>query len=176
MALSLGTSAPDFSLPAIDGKTYSLGDFQDRKALLVMFICNHCPYVKAYIGRLIELQADYASKGVAFVAINSNETKNYPEDRFEKMVEWAREKRFNFPYLRDETQEVARAYEATHTPHLFLFDEDRKLVYTGTVDDNYQDPKRVKRRYLKEAMEQVLARQKVAQAATHAIGCTIKWR
>src|SRR2546427_9593188 len=109
------TVAPDFSLKGTDDKTYSLASFKDAKALVVVFSCNHCPYVKAYEGRMIAIQRDYASKGVRFVAINSNDDKGYPEDSFENMVRRAKEKGFNFPYLRDDTQQVAKAYGATHT-------------------------------------------------------------
>jgi alkyl hydroperoxide reductase subunit AhpC len=121
------------------------------------------------------MQRDYQDRGVQFVAINSNEDVNYPEDSFESMVERAKAKRYNFPYLRDAIQGVAKAYGATHTPQLFVFDKDRKLRYTGKIDDNWQNPGAVKRQYLREALDALLQGGAPAEAQTHAIGCTIKW-
>ncbi len=169
-------NAPDFSLIGTDGKQYSLATFKDAKALVVVFSCNHCPYVQAYEDRLIELQKDYASQGVRLVAINSNDDLNYPEDSFDAMLTRATEKGFNFPYLRDDSQGVAKAYGATHTPHLFVFGPDRALAYTGKIDDDWQDPKAVKRRFLREALDAVLLGKPVPEPQTHAIGCTIKWK
>ncbi len=174
-SLKLGDAAPAFSLPGVDGKTYRLEDFSSAKALCVIFMCNHCPYVKATIDRIIALQRDYAGKAAQVVGINSNETVNHPEDSFEQMIRWAKEKAFNFPYLRDDTQAVARAYGAERTPHIFVFDQSRKLRYTGAIDDNTQDPTKVKRRYLREAIDALLANQPVKEAETHAIGCSVKW-
>ncbi len=173
--MRLSEKAPEFSLPATDGKTYRLENFSSAKALCVIFMCNHCPYVKATIDRIIALQRDYAGKGAQVVGINSNETVNHPEDSVEHMIRWAKEKSFNFPYLRDETQAVARAYGAERTPHIFLFDQQRALRYTGAVDDNTQDPAKVTRRYLREAIDALLAHQPVQEAETHAIGCSVKW-
>lgn len=170
------TAAPDFSLKGTDGKTHSLADFKDAKALVVVFSCNHCPYVKAYEGRMIALQKDFAAKGVRFVAINSNDDKGYPDDSFENMVKRAKEKGFNFPYLRDDTQQVAKAYGATHTPHLFVFGPDRHLAYTGKIDDNWENPSGVKKQYLREALDAIVSGEAPPLAETHAIGCTIKWR
>jgi peroxiredoxin len=143
--LSIGSKAPGFSLPGVDGQEYSLDSFADKKIIVVIFSCNHCPYVQAYEDRMIAIQRDYEDKGVALVAINSNETKNYPTDSFEHMVERVKEKEFNFPYLRDEIQEIADAYGAERTPHLFVFNENRELTYTGAIDDNWKEPDKVKR-------------------------------
>lgn len=176
MPLAIGTTAPDFELPGVDGKNHSLKELADKKAVIVIFSCNHCPYVQAYEERIIEIQKDYAAKGVQVIAINSNEDVNYPEDSFENMKKRAQEKKFNFLYLRDQTQQIARAYGATHTPHIFLFDQERKLRYTGKIDDNWQEPGKVKKRYLREALDAVLNGQTPPEAETHAIGCTIKWR
>lgn len=173
--MELGERAPEFSLPGVDGKTYSLSGFRDKPVLCVIFMCNHCPYVKATIDRMIALQQTYAARGVQLVGINANETMNYPEDNVPHMKQWAKEKRFNFPYLRDETQAVARAYGAERTPHIFLFDRERTLRYTGALDDHVQDPIKVKRRYLQEAIDALLANQSVRETQTHAMGCTIKW-
>lgn len=174
--MQLGEQAKDFSLKGVDGKTYSLASFAHAKALVVVFSCNHCPYVKAVEDRLIDIQRDYAAKGAALVAINANDAVNYPEDSFDKMVARAQEKGFNFPYLRDDTQETARAYAATHTPHLFVFDGARKLAYTGKIDDNWQDAAAVKQRHLRDALDDLLAGRGVRVPETHAIGCTIKWK
>jgi peroxiredoxin len=174
--MKLGDSAPEFSLKGVDGGTTSLSSLKDAKALVVIFSCNHCPYVMAYEDRVIALQKDYASKGVRFVAINSNDAVNYPDDSFENMVKRAREKGFNFPYLCDDSQKAAKAYGATHTPHLFVFDGGRKLAYTGKIDDNWQDAGAVKSRFLKDALDDILAGKNPRVPETHAIGCTIKWR
>ena len=170
-----GDPAPDFSLPCVDGKTYHLQSFAEKPVLVVLFSCNHCPYVQAYEDRLIEIQRDYGDRGVQLVAINSNDDVDYPEDSFENMVKRAKLKGYNFPYLRDASQQVARGYGATHTPHLFVFDRHRRLRYTGKIDDNWQRPDVVTRRYLREALEAVLRDGEPAEPATHAIGCTIKW-
>ncbi|MBI5202788.1 MAG: thioredoxin family protein [Elusimicrobia bacterium] len=169
-------TAPDFSLPGVDGKTYALASFKDAKALVVVFSCNHCPYVQAYEGRMIELQKDYAARGVRLVAINSNDAVNYPDDSFDAMKARAEELGFNFPYLHDESQQAAKAYGATHTPHLFVFGPDRRLAYTGKIDDNWQEPAKVTKRFLRDALEDLLAGKPVREPETHAIGCTIKWK
>jgi len=174
--MQLKDPAPDFSLKAVDGKTYSLKDFSQAKALVVIFSCNHCPYVVAYEDRMIAVQKDYAAKGVRLAVINSNDAANYPEDSFPAMVQRAKEKGFNFPYLIDETQAVAKAYGATNTPHLFVFDANRKLAYTGKIDDNWQDAAAVKRHYLREALDRLVAGLPPQDGFTHAIGCTIKWK
>ncbi len=175
--LSIGSIVPSFSnLPGIDGKPYSLTDFNAEKVLVVVFSCNHCPYVHAYEDRMIAFAEEYASKGVRLVAINSNETVNYPEDRFEEMAKRGREKGFTFPYIRDEDQRVADAFGASHTPEFFVFDHERRLRYHGKMDDNYQNPAAVKHHYVKDAVDALLAGKLVKEAETHSIGCTIKWR
>jgi peroxiredoxin len=173
--LKLGDRAPDFSLPGVDGKTYSLAGFAAKPALVVIFSCNHCPYVQAYEDRLIAIQRDYEDRGVQLVAINSNDDRNYPEDHFDNMVVRARQKGFNFPYLRDASQAVARSYRATHTPQLFVFDGQRRLAYIGRIDDNWERPKAAKIHYLRDAIEAILQGSAPAVPTTHAIGCTIKW-
>lgn len=173
--LVIGSKCPHFNLPATDGKNYSLDSFSDKKLLVVIFSCNHCPYVQAYEDRIIEIQNDYKDV-LSIVAISSNETVNYPEDSFEKMKERAEQKGFNFPYLFDETQDVAKEFGATHTPEIFLFDEDRKLAFHGKIDDNWQDPKNVKSKYLRNAIEELIAGKKVSVPETFTIGCTIKWK
>jgi len=175
MRLPLGEKAPDFSLPGVDGRTYSLQSFSDKPVLAVMFTCNHCPYVQAYEDRLIAVQRDFADRGVQLVAINANETQNYPEDDFPKMVQRAKMKNYNFPYLRDEDQSVAEAYGAHYTPEIFLLDRERRLRYTGRIDDNWQNPKAARSHDLRSAVEALLDGRAVSQPETHAIGCTIKW-
>jgi redoxin len=126
-------------------------------------------------GGWTDLQRDYQARGVQLVAINSNDDKNYPQDSFEEMVKRHKAKGYNFPYLRDGSQQVAKTYGATHTPHLFVFNQDRRLAYTGKIDDNWQNPGAVQRRYLREALDALLKGATPAKAQTHAIGCTIKW-
>ncbi len=166
----------DFDLPGTDGRNHSLSELKDKKALILIFSCNHCPYVQAYEDRVIDIQRDYASKGAQVVAINSNETSNHPDDSFENMVRRAKEKNFNFLYLRDESQSAARAFGATHTPHIFVFDQQGDLRYTGKIDDNWQEPSKVAKRYLRDALDAILSGNPVAEPETFAIGCTIKWK
>ncbi|MGB5529500.1 MAG: thioredoxin family protein, partial [Ignavibacteriaceae bacterium] len=164
--LKIGSPAPDFNLLGTDGKKYSLGSFSDKKALIVIFSCNHCPYVHAYEDRIKQLQKDYQNKGIEVVAINSNDDVNYPDDSFENMKKRAAEQKFNFLYLRDEDQLVARAYDATHTPEIFLFDKEKKLAFHGKIDDNWQEPDRVQNRYLKNALDELLASKEISVPET----------
>lgn len=172
----LGKSAPKFSLPGIDGKTYALEQFKGKQALVVMFICRHCPYVVAVQDRLAELAREYQAKGIQFVGINSNDTDQYPEDSPENMQRQATEVGFTFPYLIDETQEVARAYDAVCTPDIFVFDRNLKLAYRGRIDDNWKDPKKVTKRDLRDALEALLKEQPVSGDQIPSMGCSIKWR
>lgn len=174
--MALGTPAPAFSLPGVDGKTYSLESFADAKVLVVVFTCNHCPYAKAVEDRLVQLQRDYLERGVRLVAINPNDERAYPDDSFEKMKERAQSKGFNFPYLRDESQSVARAYDAACTPDIFVFDQSRKLVYNGRLDDSWQDPSKVTRTDLRQAIDAALAGNPVDFEAVPSMGCSIKWK
>lgn len=177
MSMAIGTKAPPFSLAATDGKTYSLDDFAGAKALVVVFTCNHCPYAKASEDRLIRLQADYRDRGVQLVAINPNDDRGYPEDSFEEMKKRAKDKAFTFPYLRDESQEVARAYDAACTPDVFVFGPDRGLVYNGRIDDDWKDEARVTRRDLRDVLDAVLAgRAPSLPEVVPSMGCSIKWR
>lgn len=178
MAFTLqpGQKAPDFSLPGVDGKTYSLASFPDAKVLIVVFSCNHCPYVIGSEERMKKLMADYGPRGVRMIAINSNETQNHPGDSFEHMKQRARERQLNFPYLRDESQDVARAYGALRTPHYFVFDEQRKLRYTGRMDDNPRNPGQETTHELRDALDALLAGKEPPLTMTNPIGCNVKWK
>ena len=173
--LPLGDSAPDFSLPATDGKTYSLEDFQDAKVLVIAFTCNHCPYVINSEERVLEFTRNYQPRGVAYVAINSNSANTYADDSFEHMKQRARERGFDFPYLRDESQDVAVAYGALRTPHFYVFDENRKLRYTGRMDDNPRNPGQETTHELRDAVDALLANREVEVPLTNPIGCNVKW-
>ena len=172
--LPLGQKAPDFSLPGVDGETHTLASFKDKPVLVVAFWCNHCPYVQAWEDRTVATQRDYAAKGVQFVAIGSNETAGYPEDDLPHMVERAKAKGYNFPYLRDETQEVAEAYGGVCTPDFFVFDASRRLRYRGKLDDS-RDPKAVKKQHLREALDALLAGKDPPAPFVPPVGCSIKW-
>jgi len=174
--LQIGQQAPDFKLPGVDGKQYSLANFKDAKFLVVVFSCNHCPYVVGSEARILRFAADYAPRGVKMVAINSNETENHPMDSFELMITRAKEKNFPFPYLRDEPQEVALAYGALRTPHFYVFDADRKLRYTGRMDDNPKVEANAKTHELRDAMDALLAGKKPPIEQTNPLGCNVKWK
>ena len=173
--LEIGSSAAGFSLPATDGKIYSLDAFNDKKLLLVIFSCNHCPYVQAYEERIKQIQSDFIYD-LKIAAISSNDANNYPEDSFEEMKKRSEQKQFNFPYLYDESQEIAKRYGATHTPEIFLFNENRELIFHGKIDDNWQDVNSVKSKYLRNAIEEYLAGKPISVPETFTIGCTIKWK
>jgi peroxiredoxin len=174
--MAVGTAAPAFELPGVDGETYSLASFADAPVLVVVFTCNHCPYAKAVEDRLVQLQRDYHDRGVRLVAINPNDERAYPDDSFAAMKARARDKGFNFPYLRDESQAVARAYDAACTPDIFVFDSGRKLVYNGRLDDSWQDAAKVQRRDLRAAIDAALAGRAVDFEPVASMGCSIKWK
>ncbi len=172
----LGKSAPNFKLTGIDDKTYSLDNFKGKPALVVMFICRHCPYVIATQDRIAALAREYTAKGVQFVGINSNDTDQYPEDSPENMQLQAKEAGFDFPYLIDATQEVGRAYDAVCTPDIFVFDKSLKLAYRGRIDDNWKNPNNIRRHDLQDALDALLANQPVSADQIPSMGCSIKWR
>lgn len=175
--LPLGTSAPDFSLPATDGKQYSLSSFKASKLLLVMFICNHCPFVKHVRQQLLALARDYQSRGVALVAISSNDIQAYPADNMENMKQETLTFGFSFPYLLDETQAVAMAYDAACTPDFFLFDAERRLVYRGRLDASRPGSDiPVTGSELRNALDAALAAQPVSAEQLPSVGCNIKWK
>lgn len=172
----LGTPAYDFSLLDVSGREFQLADFAEAKVLVIIFMCNHCPYVKACAERLVNLQKDFLNRDVQFVAINSNDSTDYPEDSFEAMQEFVKEYHLNFPYLHDERQRVAKMYRAMCTPDIFVYDAQRKLQYHGRIDDNWKDPSRVKRQDLREAIEVMLFEGRVAEVQYPSMGCSIKWK
>jgi peroxiredoxin len=174
-SLDIGAQAPPFSLKGVDDKMHGLADYADKKAVVVIVSCNHCPTVVQYEDRMVQLQRDYAGKGVQVIVINGNETDGHPTDAFPHMVQRAKEKGFNFPYLRDDTQDVVRALGAVRTPEVFLFGPDRTLRYHGRIDDNADEPKKVKRHDLREALDEVLAGKPVSVPNTRSVGCTVKW-
>ena len=173
--LELGAKAPNFSLPATDGKTYGLSDFDDADTLVVFFTCNHCPYVLGSDELTRQTALKYADKGVKFVAINSNSKNTYPEDDFDHMVARMAEKKFPRVYLYDESQEVALAYGALRTPHFYVFDRERKLVYTGRGVDSPKDPSKMTVNDLDRALEEHVAGKPVSTPLTNPIGCNVKW-
>lgn len=176
--LPLGTSAPDFTLPdTISGKIVSLNDIKSSTATLIMFICNHCPYVKHINKELVRLYTDYSPKGVSFVAISPNDITAYPEDSPERMKEVANEIGYKFPYLYDESQSTAKAYQAACTPDFYIFDKDMKLVYRGQLDDSRPgNEKPVTGRDIRNALDNILNGLPVNQKQIPSIGCSIKWK
>jgi peroxiredoxin len=175
--LPLGTTAPDFRLPDTSGKTVSPADFKDATALLVIFMCNHCPYVVHIRAGLAQLARDYAPKRVAIVGINSNDVKNYPADSPAKMKDEVNAAGYIFPYLYDETQSVAKAYRAACTPDIYLFDKNRKLVYRGQFDASRPgNGIPVTGKDLRAALDAVLAGKPVSPNQKSGIGCNIKWK
>jgi len=175
--LSLGTPAPDFSLPDTEGNTVSLGDFADAPALLVIFMCNHCPFVKHVADGLARLAKEYQERGVAVVGINSNDVETFPDDAPEKMAEEVKLRGYTFPYLYDETQEVAKAYRAACTPDFYVFDGWQKLVYRGQMDSSRpQSGVEVTGKDLRAALGAVLAGRPVPEDQKPSIGCNIKWK
>jgi len=174
----IGTEAPSFSLiEVVSGKTYSLDELKSNIATVIMFICNHCPYVKHINHKLVEISDYYIGKGISFIGINSNDIVNYPEDSPENMKIKAKELGYKFPYLFDETQEVAKAYNAACTPDFYIFDKDLKLVYRGQFDDSRPGNNiPVTGRDLSEALESILNNEPISFEQKPSIGCNIKWK
>jgi len=172
-----GWKAPDFSLPGVDGKRYTFDDIRGEKGTVVVFICNHCPYVKAIIDRLVRDAKELQAAGIGFVAISSNDAEQYPQDSFEKMKEFAAQHGFTFPYLYDEDQTVARRYGAVCTPDFFGFNADDELQYRGRLDSSGKEPAAPDaRRELYEAMMQVAETGRGPEEQTPSMGCSIKWK
>lgn len=171
----LGSKAPSFNLPSVDGQRYSLSAFQNQ-ILAVMFICNHCPYVKAIEDRILRLVRDFEKRGVAFVGICSNDAENYPDDSPASLKARWIEKSYGFPYLIDEDQSTARAYGAVCTPDLYVYNAKHELVYHGRLDDNWQEPSKVTRSDLRLALEALLKNIPPDASQVSSMGCSIKWK
>ncbi|MGV3538577.1 MAG: thioredoxin family protein [Rufibacter sp.] len=175
----VGDSASDFKLKNVNGQLVSLQDYKDAKGFIVTFTCNTCPYAKLYEDRLIQLHQKYAAKGYPVIAINPNDAAISPGDSYAEMQKRARQKKFPFAYLHDESQEIAKKYGATRTPHIYVLTRtgnDLKVSYIGAIDDNSGDPEKVQKRFTEAAIDNLLSGKPVPQATTKAIGCTIKWR
>lgn len=173
--LQIGEKAPDFEVKGTDGNIYTLADFKDAKALVVFFTCNHCPYVIGSDDVTAKTAEKFIQKEVAFIGINSNSENTYAEDSFDHMVERMKEKQFPWVYARDKSQEAAKAYGALRTPHFFVFDRERKLIYTGRGVDNPRDASKAAVNDLERALEEHLAGKPISVPTTNPIGCNVKW-
>ncbi len=176
--LKVGDKAPTFQLKSTNEEIVSLEDFNNKKGVIVIFTCNHCPYAKAYEDRIIALQTNYG-KNFPVVAINPNDATAYPDDSFKNMKVRAKEKNFNFPYLYDESQATALAYGAKKTPHVYVLkkvEDGFEVVYIGAIDDNYTDAKKAKKKYVEEAITAIESGKEVSTNSTAAVGCSIKWK
>jgi len=177
MSLTIGSPIVAFKLKSVDGKMISAEELsKGKQATVIIFSCNHCPYVQAWEDRIVQLGKTYEPRGVAFALINANDPTKYPEDSYPEMIKRAKSKGYPFPYLHDEDQSVAKGYGATRTPEVFLFNAQGKLRYHGRVDDNYEDPKKVREQDLKDALESVLRGQAPTVSETPVVGCSVKWR
>lgn len=170
-----GSQIIPFSLQGTDGKNYSPDHFKDKDILVIIFMCNHCPYVKAVTERLVRFQEKYAGKKVQLIGINPNDASQYPEDSFENMITFAEDNGFNFPYLHDESQIVAREYDAVCTPDIYVYDKNRILRYRGRLDDSWKDKSRITRRDLEEAVNLLLDGKEINFDQIPSMGCSIKW-
>jgi peroxiredoxin len=179
MRYEIGDAVVDFKLKNVDGKMVSLSDYKSAKGAIVIFDCNTCPYSKAYNDRIIALNKKYAENGFPVIAINANDPQMSPGDSYDEMVARAKQKNYDFPYLIDESQSVAKSFGATNTPHVFILQRigsDFKVAYIGTIDDNSRDASSAKKKYVEEAVDALISGQTIATPKTKAIGCGIKWR
>jgi peroxiredoxin len=175
--LIIGSYVPDFEIPGVDGAVHHLSRYLEQfRAVGVVIMCNHCPYVKLYLESLKQLQTQIAAQGATLVGINPNDETRTPEDNFAAMQSFATAHQLNFPYLRDVTQEVARGFGAARTPEVFLIDQVGRLRYSGGIDDQPQNPANAQQHYLRDAVLQLLAREEIVYPVTEAVGCSIKWR
>jgi len=174
--MKLGDQLPPFNLMGVDGNVHSPDNYSEYDAFAVVFFCNHCPYVLKYVDRILSIYAKNNDKGFNMVAINSNDPVKYSQDSFENMQKMAEEKDYKFPYVFDETQEVAKVFCAERTPEVFLFDNSRKLVYQGGIDDNCDNPHEVKEKYFENAIEAILTGAEIKVKESQAVGCSIKWK
>ncbi|MES2617222.1 MAG: thioredoxin family protein [Bacteroidota bacterium] len=173
-----GSEAADFKLKNTDGKMVAMADYKDAKGFIVIFTCNHCPYAMKYETRINALDSMYKAKGYPVIAINPNDTINYPDDSYSEMVKRAKDKHFTYPYLIDVTQQTAKAYGAIKTPHAYILQKEKgKLIvkYIGAIDDNYDDASKVTQKYVESAMSEILSNKEISVKTTKAIGCGIKW-
>ncbi|MCT7950657.1 thioredoxin family protein [Ancylothrix sp. C2] len=176
-ATPLGAYAPDFELPGTDEQVHHLARYlEEFRAVVVVFMCNHCPYVRWYLNRLKQIQADFEAQGVKLIGINANDAVQYPDDSFENMKTFAAENSLNFPYIRDVTQDVAHCFGAEKTPEVFLLDAGGVVCYRGQIDDNANDEQAVTVEYLRNAISQLLAGEPVSIPQTEPVGCSVKWR
>jgi len=173
---NVGDKVEDFKLKNIDGNMVSMADYTDAEGFIVIFSCNHCPYSVAYEDRIIDLAAEYNAQNIPVIMINPNDVEQYPEDSFENMIVRAEEKEFNFPYLYDESQEVAHQFGATRTPHVFLINKEMVLHYLGAIDDSARKPTEVDNKYLRVAIESMQKGMPANPYKTKAVGCSIKWK
>ncbi len=173
--IEFGTHCPDFKLPATNGKTYEKKDFLNAQPLVIMFICNHCPYVKAIEDRLITLALDLKKLDVNVVAVCSNDSISYPDDSFVNLKKRAEEKKYPFIYLHDETQDIAKKFGAVCTPDFFVYNQKSELAYRGRLDDSWKEPEKVKTRELYEAVLEIHQNKKTLRPQTPSMGCSIKW-
>jgi len=173
---AIGDRVPDFELPGVDGEVYHLSPYRQKfQAIGVIFMCNHCPEVRYYLGRLQQIQAEFAGQGFTLMGINANDADRFPEDSFENMKCFAAEKQFAFPYLRDSSQDVARGFGASSTPEVFLIDRDGRLRYRGAIDDSLDDSA-VQQPYFRQAIAALLSNAEIVPSVTNAVGCALKWR
>ncbi|MBK9301468.1 MAG: thioredoxin family protein [Bacteroidetes bacterium] len=178
-AYQVGDTIMEFKLKNIDGKFKALNDYKSEKGIILIFTCNHCPFSVAYEDRIIALHKKYSGLGFPVVAINPNDDKAYPLDSYENMIERAQEKGFTFDYLHDETQEVAKTFGATNTPHVFIVSNQQshfKVEYIGAIDDNSYEPQSVKHRHVENAVDQLIKNIPITVTKTKALGCSIKWK
>jgi peroxiredoxin len=173
----IGGYAPDFEIPGVDGSVHHLFRYlEQHRAVGVVFMCNHCPYVRLYLDRLKQIQAEFQAQGLTLIGINPNDDERYPDDSFEHMKQFAADNQLNFPYLRDVTQEVAQSFGAEKTPHVFLVKQDWTLCYRGGIDDNAQNAAAVKATHFRDAIAQLLAGESITSTETEPVGCSVKWR
>jgi peroxiredoxin len=174
---AIGSYAPDFELPGIDGSVHHLARYLERfRSVGVIFMCNHCPYVQMYLERMKQIQSEFQSHKFTLIGINANDDSRYPDDSFEKMKTFAAERQLNFPYLRDVTQDVAQSFGAERTPEAFLLDQQGILRYSGAIDDNAQNSEAVGVHYLRDAIAQLIDGVAISSPSTNSVGCSVKWR
>lgn len=177
MGTAIGNYAPDFELPGVDGSVHHLFRYLEKfRAVGVVFMCNHCPYVRMYLDRLKQIQTDFAHQSFTLIGINANDAEQYPDDSFDNMKQFAADNQLSFPYLRDMTQDVAHSFGAVKTPHVFLLNQDGILRYSGAVDDSPNEPRKVQVAYFRTAIDQLLKGELIAAVETEPVGCSVKWR